>query len=140
MPDEKSRDEAELTRTQTEVSERITMKMPAAQQRPEWWTDENELSWRGVKESLFQNWDRMVEESRKLERRLTEEAMAVGHGARRAYQKAEQWGEELESHLRRDWKAVSREADDTWDKVKDAVKHGWENTRPVVKAPPSSGE
>ena len=58
--------------------------------------------------------------------------MAFGHGAKEAYgrvaDKADVWSDELEKKLKVDWEATHKNAAETWEQVRDAVKHGWERT------------
>lgn len=55
-----------------------------------------------------------------------EPALRYGYGARRYYTDAD-WNDELEHKLRRDWESSG--SDSTWDRVKNAVRRGWESVK-----------
>jgi hypothetical protein len=59
-----------------------------------------------------------------------EPAMRYGHGARQHYSNAEwdAWNERLEARLRDDWKSSGNE-ESSWDRVKHAVRRGWESVK-----------
>ncbi len=64
--------------------------------------------------STYRDWD------------AAEAAVRYGHGARQYYSDTD-WNEDLEARLRKDWGATSD--DSSWDKVKDAVRRGWDGVR-----------
>ena len=103
---------------------------------PRWWSDSVEDSWNKVKVQVLQEWEKVVDGSKQLDRRLAEEALALGHGARAGYRKLEFWGRDLESRLQQDWKGMTRAAGRRWEDVRDAVKLGWERARSATRPNP----
>ena len=106
--------------------------------KPKWWNESFQSSWDKVKAQVLADWDKVVGAEKKLERGITEEAIAFGHGARQAYQKMAVWGGELEEGLKTDWKETGHDAEVAWDKVSAAVKHGWERAKATAGAATSS--
>jgi len=104
--------------------------------KPRWWTQSVEDSWNKVKAQVLQEWEKLVAGSKQLDRRLAEEALAFGHGARAGYHRIEIWGRDLESRLQQDWKEMSRNVERKWEDVRDAVKLGWERARGATKTDP----
>jgi argininosuccinate lyase len=102
---------------------------------PGWWTRANDLSWAKVKTRIMDEWHRIQQEASKLDKKLDqklnrsaeEHAVAFGHGARSAYERFTAWTTEFEKKLEEDWKAMG--AAQRWEKVRDAIKHGWEQSR-----------
>ena len=107
----------------------------ATRKLAQWWTDKTESSWAAVKKEAVADWDKAVGAEKKLADKAAEEALAFGHGARDAYQKLAVWGGELEDKLKADWKDGHR-TEHAWDKVKDAVKHGWQRAQTAVGSIP----
>jgi hypothetical protein len=58
-----------------------------------------------------------------------EPALRYGAGARQQYPEYPVWTEDLEAHLRRDWREANTAV--PWDKVKAQVRRGWETARRV---------
>ena len=102
---------------------------------PRWWTESLESSWARVKTEAVADWKKGVGVENKLENDLAEEAMAFGHGARSAYQKFSAWGGELEETLKADWKK-GHSGEGAWEKVHDAVRHGWKCASDAIKGTP----
>ena len=102
-------------------------------EKPQWWSKVEDLSWDKVKGSLTDEWQKVAGGAQKLEHKLAENAIAFGHGAKSAYnqtaQKMDGWSDEVEKRLKADWEKTHKDASVTWDKVRDAVKHGWERTK-----------
>lgn len=60
-----------------------------------------------------------------------EPALRYGYGARQYYAGAgEEWDDELEGKLKNDWDSTSN--DSSWDRVKGAVRRGWESVKRAV--------
>lgn len=94
--------------------------------KPPWWNESVDSSWSRAKAETIHDWDRITAGKDMLERGIEHEAVAFGYGARRALQSFKAWGAEVEGILAADWKATGRDAHAAWDKVKGAVKHGWD--------------
>jgi hypothetical protein len=56
-----------------------------------------------------------------------EPGIRYGVGARAQYPEHERWSDELEARLRKEWNETNEPS--TWDKVKRAVRHGFESAR-----------
>lgn len=56
-----------------------------------------------------------------------EPGVRYGVGARTQYPHYERWNDELEARLRKEWTETNEPS--TWEKVKRAVRHGFESTR-----------
>jgi hypothetical protein len=54
-----------------------------------------------------------------------EPAVRYGYGARHYYSTDSDWNDELERKLRRDWESTGNQS--AWDRVKNAVRRGWES-------------
>ena len=107
---------------------------------PKWWTESIESSWSAAKKDALADWDKLAAAQKELTLAVAEEAIAFGHGARDRFQKFQVWGAELEAKLESDWKDGHQTAH-AWEKVKDAVRHGWKRAADVTKsAPPGSGK
>ncbi len=94
--------------------------------KPHWWDKANEISWNDVKSTLLEGWHSVKSEAKQAGQELQETALALGHGARSRFPKAVTWTKETEAELKRDWEAMHKEAESSWEQVKDAVQHGWE--------------
>lgn len=99
----------------------------AVAQKPQWWTEPPEASWERVKAEVVEDWHKVKGVGVRLEHKVADGAIAFGHAARRAYRSIKAWGKDLESELESDWRQSTRDGDSTWEKVKGAVKHGWES-------------
>ena len=58
-----------------------------------------------------------------------EPAVRYGYGARQYYgtQGQQEWNDELETKLRGDWESIDQGS--SWERVKSAVKRGWESVK-----------
>jgi hypothetical protein len=101
--------------------------------KPKWWTDNVETSWNKVKVEAIADWKKVVATEKGVERKVDEQAIAFGHGAREAYDQVKTWGGELEATLKADWVQTMADAEHAWDGVSRAVKHGWDRAVAVVK-------
>lgn len=100
-------------------------------ERPSWWSSAQDLSWNKVKAGLLEEWRRFEKDAGELDRMAQEQAVKFGHGARAAYAKLTVWSAELEQQLKADWEAMG--ARQTFEKVRSAIRHGWEETVKDVK-------
>ena len=96
--------------------------------KPHWWSNLHDLSWNKMKAALVDEWHKGAGAAQKLEHSVAEKAIQLGHGARDSYKKFGGWTSELETTLKKDWETTHKDATATWDKVRDAVKHGWEKS------------
>jgi len=107
--------------------------------KPAWWTDSLETSWSKVKAKVIQDWHIVARCESNLEHRINGEALALGHGAREQYPKVPVWSGELEHLLRADWEQAGHRAECTWEKVRAAVRQGFEQAdgaaRPAAGRP-----
>ena len=115
-----------------------TLKNPTVNgnRKPKWWTDGIEASWNKMKADTIAEWNKVVASEKRTATQLDEGAIAFGHGARKVYHEIKAWGSDLEDKLKVDWKETAVDAEQAWDKVKSAVKHGWERTVDAVAAVP----
>ena len=95
--------------------------------KPAWWTDSLETSWSKVKAEAIQDFHKVAQCENNLEHRINAEALAFGHGAREWYHKLQVWSHELEDLLKADWKETGHRAECAWEKVRAAVRHGFEH-------------
>lgn len=109
---------------------------PYYDDKPRWWTDGVQDSWNKVRAQVLQDWETVVQGSQQLDRQLAEDALALGHGARVAYHRIENWGRDLESRLQQDWKQMQQAVGRKWEDVRDAVKLGWERAKGATKSRP----
>jgi hypothetical protein len=100
----------------------------AETKQPKWWSPETEASWQKVKNAVVGEWHKVADGAKKIEKVVAEQAIAFGHGARDAYGRMGTWSADVEKKLKADWESTRHEAGETWDKVRDAVKHGWDKT------------
>ena len=104
--------------------------------KPSWWSKVNDVSWDKVKGKLTEDWQKLSTDAQKLGKDAAETAISFGHGARETYgkvaQKADVWSDELEKKLKADWEATHKDGAVAWEKVRDAVKHGWERTASLL--------
>ena len=104
----------------------------ANSKKPSWWTEGFESSWNKAKAETLADWHTFASAEKKLEESVAEQALALGHGARGAYEKLAVWSGELEETLKADWSGTGHEAEHAWEKVRSAVKHGWERGTKAV--------
>lgn len=96
--------------------------------KPKWWNAVHDVSWSKVRGAIVDQWHSAAAGASKLEKSVAERAIAFGHGARDVYGKAGQWSADVEAKLKADWEQTHKDATNTWDKVRDAVKHGYDET------------
>jgi hypothetical protein len=101
--------------------------------KPKWWSSVHDLSWDKIKKAAVDDWNKVTDQAQKLERALAERAISFGHGARDVYGKTGAWTTDMEKKLKADWEAMHKDALSSWEKVKDAVKHGFDRTPPTDK-------
>ena len=97
---------------------------------PHWWTASHQQSWDKLKSTMVDEWSKVASAAGKLEKSVAEQALKFGHGANDAYKSAGVWSKEVEAKLKADWEKTHQDATLTWEKVRDAVKHGFEKTKP----------
>jgi hypothetical protein len=125
---------------------------------PAWWTQDHESGWERAKVALKRDWEQtkadVSDGGQELDRDAgdtvkqavgkqaippagvpnidwgsNEPAVRYGYGARQYYRETE-WNDQLESKLRTDYETHEPGA---WEKVKHAVRRGWESvTQKVV--------
>lgn len=96
---------------------------------PHWWTSAHDLSWSKIKSAVVDEWHKAGSAASKLEHSIAEHAMKFGHGATNAYQHKGEWTHDVEAKLKADWEKTHQDATMAWDKVRDAVKHGFEKSK-----------
>lgn len=106
--------------------------------RPKWWTQQLESSWQHIREAVTQQVQKIEGVTKKWEDRLTEEALAFGHGARQRFQRFRVWEAALEEQLKAEWQQLKGK-NVKWESVRDAVKHAWEHAK-TIGTPPQAGE
>jgi hypothetical protein len=109
-------------------------------EKPHWWSSLHDLSWAKVKDGVIEEWHRLQARAQKLEKSAVEKAAAFGHEARSAYQRLGKWSSEVEARLKTDWESTYKDANLAWDRVRDAVKHGWERAQKSAPATEKKGE
>lgn len=95
---------------------------------PHWWTAAHQQSWDKLKGAVVDEWSKVAGAADKLEQSVAEHALKFGHGAHDVYESAGAWSKEVEAKLKVDWEKTHQDAANTWDKVRDAVKHGFEKS------------
>jgi len=104
----------------------------ANEPKPHWWSALQDTSWEKMRSSIVADWQKLKERSttaaHSLSKDVQERALSFGHGAKGAYAKLGAWSADVEQKLKADWEQTHKDATQTWDKVRDAVKHGWEKT------------
>jgi hypothetical protein len=99
-----------------------------AENKPSWWSSAHELSWSKARAAAVEQWQKVTEGTNKLEKGVAERAIALGHGARDVYAKTGPWTSDVEAKLKADWERTQKDATNTWEKVRDAVKHGFDKS------------
>ena len=130
------------------------MKTTYEQKNPQWWTDEHETAWDRVKAAMQRDWDQTkhdfggdepdtdqdvnntvkqavgkepIPPRRALAYDEVEPAYRLGYGARREYgSKYPTWNEDVESHLKREWEALSPSRKQPWMQDRAAIRRGWD--------------
>jgi hypothetical protein len=134
------------------------MTHPNKYENPSWWTDNHSSSWERTKEALRRDWEQTKADVSDSGRELNQDAgdtikqasgkqpipsgntpnppdswddvepaLRYGYGARQHYAN-EEWNDELESRLRKDWDSSSS-GGSSWDRVKNAVRRGWDSVK-----------
>ncbi len=124
---------------------------------PSWWTDNHSSGWERTKEALRRDWEQtkadVSDSGRELNQDVgdtvkqaagkqpippgntpnapdswddVEPAVRYGYGARQHYT-SEEWNDDVESRLRKDWDSSS--SGSSWDRVKNAVRRGWDSVK-----------
>lgn len=101
--------------------------------KPHWWNNMHDLSWDKIKTAAVDEWHKAAAGAAKLEKSVAERAIALGHGAHDVYGKSGQWTSDIEAKLKADWEQTHKDATNTWDKVRDAVKHGYDKAASTIK-------
>lgn len=133
-----------------------------AEKNPSWWTDAHTSGWQRTKEALRRDWEQtkadVTSGGHELNQGVSdtvkqaagkaaippgnapnqggrgdwdenEPALRYGYGARQHYADA-QWSDELEGKMRKDWESTGNGS--SWDRVKAAVRRGWESVKRVA--------
>ncbi len=131
-------------------------------QDPSWWNDSHSSAWERTKEALRRDWEQtkadVSDGGHELKQGVGDTvrqaagkeaippgnvpnpggaatwethapALRYGYGARHHYAK-EQWNDELEGRLRKDWDSSGTGS--SWERVKAAVRRGWDSVKHVV--------
>lgn len=133
------------------------MNQSNAYRNPSWWNDNHSSGWERTKEALKRDWEQtkadVTDGGKELNQDVgdtvkqaagkqaippgnapnppdnwddVEPALRYGYGARQHYQ-GQDWNDELEGRLKKDWEATGQGG--TWDRVKSAVRRGWESVK-----------
>jgi hypothetical protein len=105
-----------------------------ANRDPSWWDQSLSESWASTKDDALAEWHLMAGQSRKIEKKVAERALAFGHGAGTVYSRFHAWGVDLEQQLKNDWIQLGRQGEDSWDDVKAAVQHQWARASRAARA------
>lgn len=125
---------------------------------PQWWNDGYNSAWERTKEALHRDWEQtkadVSDRGKELNQDVAdtvkqaagkqaippgdrpnpadwndaEPAVRYGYGARQYYADRE-WNDDLERDLSKDWKGTG---DSSWDRVKHAVRRGWDGVKRAV--------
>lgn len=102
--------------------------MRQAHKDPSWWNETHSSAWEQSKSALRSDWEQST--PRSAGAWVDDEpALRYGHGARHYYAK-QPWSDELEGKLSKDWDSTGNGS--TWDRVKSAVRRGWESVKHAV--------
>jgi hypothetical protein len=121
---------------------------------PHWWTKEHDSGWERVKAAMRRDWDQTKHDfggdepdtdqdvddtvaqaagKRAIPPRGTptyddvEPAYRFGYGSRHHYgEQFTEWDADVESKLREDWRTSNPDGDANWDRIRSAVRRGWE--------------
>ncbi len=136
------------------------MNQPSTYRNPSWWNDSHSSGWDRAKEALRRDWEQTKADVSNGGKELNQDvgdtvkqaagkqvippgsspnppdswadlepAVRYGHGARQQYQ-GEEWNDDLERRLQRDWEATGESG--AWDRVKGAVRRGWDSVKRAV--------
>jgi hypothetical protein len=125
---------------------------------PTWWNDSHNSAWERTKEALHRDWEQtkadLSDGGKELNQDVgdtvkqavgkqaippgdrpnavswndAEPAVRYGYGARQHFQGRE-WSDELERDLEKDW---GGSGESSWQRVKDAVRRGWNSAKRAV--------
>lgn len=125
-----------------------------AHQDPPWWNERHSSAWERIKEALHRDWEQtkahVSDSGKELNQDVAhtvkqsvgkerippadqpnpgwvevEPAVRYGHGARGHFS-GQEWNEDLERQLEKDWHGTG---ENSWDRVKAAVRHGWDSLK-----------
>lgn len=128
---------------------------------PSWWTGDHSSAWERTKEALRRDWEQTKADVSDGGKELNQNAsdtvkqaagkeaipggnlanpsrggwddaepgLRFGVGAR-AYHRQGDWDDKLEGDLRKDWE--SKHGEGTWERIKAAVRHGWDSAKRAV--------
>lgn len=127
--------------------------------KPAWWNQEHESGWERTKDALKRDWEQTKADVSKKGQELNQDAgdtvkqamgkeaippdgvpnadswgsnepaLRYGYGARQYFSESE-WNDDLEGKLRTDYEQSGQSG--AWDKVKGAVRRGWESVKKAV--------
>lgn len=95
-----------------------------------WWATPPS-GWDDVSEATFAAWKPDQWAAVVLDAATAQRAMAFGYGSRAAYGTERAW-DDVEDHVKADWRESGAEAEVPWDDVSEAVKAGWTAASPAV--------
>lgn len=127
---------------------------------PSWWNESHSSGWDRTKEALRRDWEQTKADVSDGGTELNQDAgdtlkqaagkqplpagntpnprdswddfepaARYGYGARQHYQ-GQEWNDELEGRLRKDWEDAGETG--AWDRVKAAVRRGWDSVKQAV--------
>lgn len=127
---------------------------------PSWWNDSHSSGWERTKEALRRDWEQTKADVSDRGKELNQDvgdtvkqaagkqaippgnapnppdswdelepAVRYGYGARQHYQ-GQDWNDELERRLEKDWEATGEGG--SWVRVKAAVRRGWNSVKQAV--------
>ena len=132
------------------------------ERNPSWWTDQHSSAWQRTKEALRRDWEQTKADVSSGGHELNQDvgdtvkqaagkqaippgnapnsggttdwdenepAIRFGYGASQYYTD-KQWTPELEGKMRSDWDSTG--SGSSWDRVKAAVRRGWESVKRVA--------
>lgn len=136
------------------------MKESSTYRDPSWWNESHSSAWERTKEALRRDWEQTKADVSDGGKELNQDvgdtvkqsmgkqaippgdrpnppdswdelepAVRYGYGARQHYQ-GQDWNDEVEGRLRKDWEASGDSS--SWDRVKAAVRRGWNSVKQAV--------
>jgi hypothetical protein len=96
-----------------------------------------QLSWEKMKQTLLTDFARVQDGAKKIEEKIAEKAIEFGHAAREAFDKLGEWGYDVENKLKPEWQRFESDASHNWEKVKSAVKFGFQRGKGSSQPPVS---
>lgn len=101
---------------------------------PAWWSTDEDSAWERVKDTFKRDWDQATKRAARRDAappqgmpayEEVETAYRFGYGARLHYgDKYDEWDDELEDTLRRDW--LKTYPDRNWDEDVEYIQAGWD--------------